>query len=202
MSILRYGTLVNYLLCVHFILFECGASGGSQKPKYQESHPAGNWTWKKMQVLRMETIIILTTCVIINERKVSTFTTAMMHHCAHMELQRLQWHCWRIPFQYQCRSPNFRVAASSIFSRYNYSSWSNLRITSACSWFQWDIFQAVSCSWRLVVQVIQCSDFSQNIYLPSGRYRPNYMVRSSTYISSFCSLVSGCCRPCVATARY
>jgi len=166
-----------------FYLFECGASGGgSQKPTHQESHPAGNWTWKKMQVLRMETIIILTTCVIINERKVSTFTTAMMHLCAHMQLQRLQWHCWRIPFQYQCRSPNFRVAASSIFSRYNYSSWSNLRITSACSWFQWDIFQAVSCLWRFVVQVMQCYDFSQNIHLPSGRYHPNYMVRSSTYL--------------------
>jgi len=31
MSILRYGTLVNYLLCVHFILFECGAFGGISK---------------------------------------------------------------------------------------------------------------------------------------------------------------------------
>ena len=168
---------------MHFILFECGASvgGGSQKPTHQESHPAGDWTWKKMQVLRMGTIIILTTCVIINERKVSTFTTAMIHLCAHIQLQRLQWHRWRIPFQYQCRSPNLRVAASSIFFRYNYSSWSNLRITSTCSWFQWDIFQAVSCLWRFVVQVIQCYDFSQNIHLPSGRYHPNYMVRSSTY---------------------
>ena len=106
--------LVNCYVCVLFIRM-WGFGGGSQKPTHQESHPAGNWTWKNMQVLRMKTIIILTTCDIINEKKVLTFTPAMMHLCAHMQLQWLQWHCWRIPSQYQCCSPNLRVAASSIF---------------------------------------------------------------------------------------